>query len=207
MAENVFLGHGAHVVLPVELLKRPAGHCVQAPPSGPVYPATHEQFAKDELPVGETECRGHRVHSSKPTDGLKLPNAHATHAPVCPLVKPLLHMHKAEALPDGIMELAGQEASMQLERPETFLNRPAAHETQSPPLGPEYAGLHSQAANVGLPASELECTGQSMHTFELFAASVAEYFPLLQLVHAAAPGNVLKLPLGQATQLPPSGPV
>lgn len=66
---------------------------------------------------------------------------------------------------------------------------------------------HMQLVTAVLALGEIELLGQARHTAVEVAAMVAEYVPDPQFVHEAEPVAVLYLPVAQAVQGPPSGPV
>ena len=88
--------------------------------------------------------------------------------------------------------------------PTMFLKLPAAHAVHVPPSEPVYPKLHLQAASAELVLGEVELPG---HVRQVVAATIPEYVPAAQLVHATLPVVVLYFPAVHATHVPPSGPV
>ena len=64
-----------HALDPVTVLYCPAGHAVQAPPFGPVYPASHTQLLSNPLAAGAREFAGHRLQFALPS-GDHCPSGH-----------------------------------------------------------------------------------------------------------------------------------
>ena len=88
--------------------------------------------------------------------------------------------------------------------PTMFLKLPAAHAVHVPPSEPVYPKLHLQAASAELVLGEVELPG---HVRQVVAATIPEYVPAAQSVHAALPVVVLYFPTPHPTHVPPSGPV
>ena len=63
---------------PVTVLYCPAGHAVQGPPFGPVYPASHTQLLSNPLAAGAREFAGHRLQFALPS-GDHCPSGHGRH--------------------------------------------------------------------------------------------------------------------------------
>lgn len=106
-AEPVPAGHVSHAPAPVEPLCFPAAHAVHAPPSPPVYPATHRQYPALGL---ELERAGQAVQVPAPAAVLYSPAAHAAHAaPADPPLNPTMHVQSSSAtLAEGERVPAGQ---------------------------------------------------------------------------------------------------
>ena len=83
-------GHGWHASPPLIIFQVPASHATHAPPSGPVYPASHAQSVSLSLLESELECEGHAAQLPGPAVALYVPLKHLLHAPEVQLaVKPL----------------------------------------------------------------------------------------------------------------------
>ena len=209
-----FTGHKRHVVgtveptfpeymnrlqlvhsLPVDVLKVPATQAEQGPPSGPPNPALHVQLVDTLQPLHEApELAGQAAHAtSRPVVLEKVPAVQGVHA----------------ALPVAVLKV------------------PATHAEHGPPLGPVYPALQIQAVTTVLEigdvvfagharqvviliapsAAEYVATGHVKQVVTTVAAVVIEYVPAAQLVHAALPVAVLKVPATHAEHGPPLGPV
>ena len=79
--DDIPAGQGTHALAflaPGTLEYVPAGHAVQAPPFGPVYPASHTQLLSDPLEAGAREFAGHKLQLGLPS-GDHCPDGHARH--------------------------------------------------------------------------------------------------------------------------------
>ena len=70
--------------------------------------------------------------------------------------------------------------------PVVLLYFPVTHVLHVPPSGPVYPTLHVHAALAELPLGELEPVGHVTQVAATVAATVSEYVPTTQSVHAAA---------------------
>ena len=64
---------------PISVLYVPTEHCIQVPPSGPVYPALHWQSVRALLPVGECELERQEVQSSLLLRDFQVSTGHMVH--------------------------------------------------------------------------------------------------------------------------------
>ena len=112
------------------------------------------------------------------------------------------------AVAAGIVEYVPAAQGVHGAGPVPTLYVPAAH-VEHMPSGPVYPALHGgkiHAALDVLAAGEIVSAGQATHAATSVAASVEEYVPDAQSVHAAEPVALLYLPVAHAEHMP-SGPV
>ena len=118
MLEYLPLAQSVHEPGPTALLCFPAGQATQLPPSGPVYPTSHLQSAKESLAAGDPEAAGQSwqltsdtaaveseylplaqsVQDPEPVATLYRPAAHAVQVPPLGPVKPALQTQSVESL-------------------------------------------------------------------------------------------------------------
>ena len=94
----------------------------------------------------------------------------------------------------GIVGGAGRRLGSNL--PDELLYLPATQLVHGPPSGPLKPLLHAQSLAESLPEGELDPAGQVEQLLDVDAPEAAEYFPLMQLVHASDPADVLNVPAG-----------
>jgi hypothetical protein len=113
------------------------------------------------------------------------------------------------AVAAGVVEYFPVTQGVHEAEPIPTLYVPAAH-VEHMPSCPVYPALHGgkiQAALDVLVAGEFVPAGQPTHVSTAVAASVDEYVPVSQLVHAAEPVAVLYFPAEQGVHVLPAGPV
>jgi hypothetical protein len=150
------------------------------------------------------------VHTALPVAILYLPATQEVHTPPSGPVDPALHVQAVRAeLGLGEMELIGHATqvaasvaptvveyvpaaqSVQAALPVAILYLTATQAVHVPPLGPVNPTLHVQAARVELGLGELELAGHATQVAAAVAATVVEYVPAAQSVHAAEPVAIL----------------
>jgi hypothetical protein len=62
--EKEFMGHTEQFAEPIVVLKKPAKHALQGPPSAPLCPLLHWQLLAAALPATEVESAGHSTHDA-----------------------------------------------------------------------------------------------------------------------------------------------
>lgn len=141
--------------------------------------------------------------------GLYVPAAHVEHIPSGPVypgsqgtmiqdelameeVEPAGHArHVAAVVAPAVAEYMPAAQSSHTALPVVVLYLPATHVVHGPPSGPEKPLLQVHTNTVELAIGELELSGHARHVAADVAASVGEYVPDPQLVHAAEPVAVL----------------
>lgn len=183
------------------------GFSMHRPPSGPSESALQMHIT---LPTLEFELSGHTVQATLPVVALYFPTAHAVHATPSAPVYPGLHEHAVtDPLPAGEVEFVGHATHVLASTAAGSLEYvSAAHLVHVvEPATLEYDPA-VQFVHVVEPGTlENAPAGQMLHTLALLAAGTFEYVPDRQFVHNALPVLFLNLPVTQAVQAPPSGPV
>jgi hypothetical protein len=163
--------HVVQSALSCVFLYVPTRHAVHALPSAPVYPTSHLHAVAAELPV---------------------PGAFATPPAVCSAA----HVkHVPEPVAPSVTEYVSAGQLIQAPVPNTALYFPAAHAVHVLPSDPYQPAGHVQLPSAAVPTTAVvEPDGQFKQTPIPVAATVVEYLPTIQLVHAAEPVPPLYLP-------------
>ena len=93
---------------------------MHVPPSGPVYPAMHQQLVERILALGDCVFTGHAVQRPEPREVLYFEIEHAEHAPPSAPVYPELHTQRLKAVvpaaevlfPGQLKQLPAEEATV-----------------------------------------------------------------------------------------------
>ena len=195
------------------------------PPFGPSESALHVHMR---APVLEFEFSEHTIQGP-PACGLYLPTGHAVQfVPPSTEDCPAAHFAHVVLLSAAtLVEYVPIEQFVQYALPFVVLYVPAGQATHGPPFGPVYPVLHRQFVMSPLRSGAAEFAGHTVHfalacgayspaahiahVVLLSAATLAEYVPTEQLVHAALPFEALCVPGRQALhwpfEVPLSGPV
>ena len=182
----------------------PAGHAMQfaasVAPATPEYvPATQFTHTVEELAPATPEYVPaaqftHTVEELAPTVVEYVPATQLVHmlAPATLEYVEAGHMVHANEpttlLAPATLEYVEAGHRVHANEPTMFLKLPAAHAVHVPPSEPVYPKLHLQAASAELVLGEVELPG---HVRQVVAATIPEYVPAAQSVHAALPVVVL----------------
>jgi hypothetical protein len=175
----------SHALAPVTVLYFPAAHIVQAPPFGPVYPASHVQLTRNPLEAPARAFAGHALQFGLPS-GDHCPSGHWTHvsfptAPKCTEYNPTEQFEHA-VIPSWLLYVPGLQIR-HVYAPAACAN-PLLHQQNSwDTLPATDVAFAWQFLHVAAPAPENVLLGQVTHALAELAPVVTEYVPAVQFTH------------------------